>query len=88
VQEEAPGGALTAKEASANRRPLLAGADVIITTVEFCVSGTMIDAVLPSTLISGVSQSFRWGQSTLNWAGPVGSEGVSVVDVALTVFNP
>ena len=72
-----------------DRRPLLAGGEAIITSVEFSISGSMIDAVLPYTLIGDVPQSFPWAQSTLNWAGPVGSAGYQIVDgTSSSISNP
>ena len=74
-----------------DRRPLLlAGGQAIITPVEFNISGTMIDAVLPSTLIGAFPQSFLWGPNALDWAGPIGgSAGYVVVDTApRVIFNP
>jgi hypothetical protein len=71
-----------------DRRPLLTGGVAVITPVPFTINGTTIEAVLDSTLIGDVPPTFHWAPFTIDWAGPVGSEGVSVVDVALTVFNP
>jgi len=72
-----------------DRRPLLTGEEPIITPVEFDISDTMVDALLPSTLIGEVPASFEWGPLTFSWSGPVGSEGNHFVDVAaLAIFNP
>jgi hypothetical protein len=69
-----------------DRRPLLTGGEAVVTPVEFNINGTTIEAVLPFDLIGEVPTSFGWAPFTIGWAGPVGSEGVNVIDVALTVF--
>lgn len=71
-----------------DRRPLLTGGEAIVTSVPFTINGTMIEAVLAYELIGDVPSSFGWAPFTIGWAGPVGSEGVNVIDVALTTFNP
>ena len=71
-----------------DRRPLLTGGAAIITPVPFSINGTIAEAVLASTLIGDVPPSFRWGPLTIDWSGPVGTEGVNTVDIAETVFNP
>jgi hypothetical protein len=70
-----------------DRRPLLTGGEAVSTPVAFDIDGTTIQAVLPFALIGEVPESFEWAPFTIGWAGPVGSEGVNVIDVALTVFN-
>jgi hypothetical protein len=71
-----------------DRRPLLTGGAAVVTAVPFLINGTTIEAVLDYALIGDVPPTFQWAPFTIDWAGPVGSEGVSVVDVALTVFHP
>jgi hypothetical protein len=71
-----------------DRRPLLTGGQAVVTPVAFSISGTRVEAVLPFSLIGEVPPSFGWAPFTIAWAGPVGSEGVNVIDVALTTFNP
>ena len=71
-----------------DRRPLLTGGEAIITPVPFSINGTIVDAVLASTLIGAVPPSFHWSPTTFDWSGPVGSEGVSIIDGAEAVFNP
>jgi hypothetical protein len=71
-----------------DRRPLLTGGEAIVTPVAFSIDGTRVEAVLPFALIGEVPASFEWAPFTIGWAGPVGSEGVNVIDVALTHFNP
>jgi hypothetical protein len=71
-----------------DRRPLLTGGAAIVTPVQFSINGAIIEAVLASSLIGVVPPSFSWGPSTVDWSGPVGSEGVNFADRAETVFNP
>ena len=63
-----------------DRRPLLTGGEAIITPVPFSINGTMVEAVLASTLIGDVPPSFVWRLFTTDWAGPVGSDGARFVD--------
>ena len=71
-----------------DRRPLLTGGEAIITPVPFSINGTIVEAVLASTLIGAVPPSFHWGPFTVDWSGPVGTEGDNFADRAETVFNP
>ena len=71
-----------------DRRPLLTGGEAIITPVPFSINGTMVEAVLDFELIGDVPPSFHWGPFTVDWSGPVGSEGHNFVDSAETVFDP
>jgi len=71
-----------------DRRPLLTGGEAIVIPVTFSINGTTVEAVLAYDLIGDVPATFGWAPFTIDWAGPVGSEGVSVVDVALTTFSP
>ena len=71
-----------------DRRPLLTGGEAVITPVAFSISGTIVEAVLPSTLIDDVPASFHWAPVAFDWSGPVGSEGVHIVDSAEAVFDP
>jgi hypothetical protein len=75
------------KGTAIDRRPLLTGGEAVSTPVTFEIDGTTVQAVLPFSLIGEVPESFEWAPFTIGWAGPVGSEGVNVIDVALTVFN-
>jgi hypothetical protein len=76
-----------------DRRPLLTGGEAIITDVPFSINGTIVEADLASTLIGAVPPSFNWFYATVDWRGPVGSEGYGWLDVSWTdhpllVFNP
>lgn len=72
-----------------DRRPLLTGGEAIVTPVNsFSINGTVLEAFLPYELIGDVPASFGWAPFTIDWSGPVGSDGVNVIDVALTTFNP
>jgi hypothetical protein len=71
-----------------DRRPLLAGEEAILVPVQFSVSGTRVDAVLPSTLVGDVPASFVWTALTCSWSGPVGSEGIHFVDVGADAIFP
>jgi hypothetical protein len=80
--------------AAVDRRPLLSwappitgGGEAIITSVTFCIHGTIVEATLPAELIGAVPSSFGWFAGTGAWSAPVGqSEGHHLVDVA--IFNP
>jgi len=74
--------------AAIDRRPLLTGGEAVITPVAFKISGTIVEAVLPSALIGDVPASFHWAPVAFDWSGPVGSEGVQIVYLAEAVFNP
>lgn len=69
-----------------DRRPLLTGGEAIIAPVPFSINGTIVEAVLASTLIGDVPPSFGWQLHTRDWSGPVGSGGWNTVDFAKTVF--
>ena len=71
-----------------DRRPLLTGGEAIITPVQFSINGTIVEAVLASTLIGAVPPSFLWLLRTIDWSGPVGSAGFNAVDLANSIFNP
>jgi len=71
-----------------DRRPLLTEEEAILTPVPFSINGTIVEAVLASSLIGNAPPSFSWGPRTVDWAGPVGSGGFIPVDFAETVFNP
>jgi len=71
-----------------DRRPLLTGGEAIITPVSFSIDGTVVEAVLPSTMIGDVPPTFRWGVLTLDWCAPAGTNGHFQVDFAEAVFNP
>ncbi len=71
-----------------DRRPLLTGGAAIITPVPFSINGTIVVAVLASTLIGVVPPSFGWGPRAIDWSGPVGSAGYHFVDGANSIFNP
>ena len=72
-----------------DRRPLFTGGAAIITPVPFSINGTIVEAVLPSTLIGDFPPSFAWDPRTLNWSGPVGGAGFNAVDGAsFPIFNP
>jgi hypothetical protein len=70
-----------------DRRPLLTGGEAVITPVIFSISGTIVQADLPYTLIGDVPASFRWFAGTGCQSGPIGSsESHKLIDVA--VFTP
>lgn len=71
-----------------DRRPLLTGGEAIVTSVPFSMNGTIVEAVLASTLIGDVPPSFQWGPNTRDWSGPIGSNGDHGIDGAETTFNP
>ena len=71
-----------------DRRPLLTGGEAIITSVPISIDGTIVEAVLDNELLGDVPPSFVWGPATRDWAGPVGSNGNSSLDDAITIFNP
>jgi hypothetical protein len=73
-----------------DRRPILTGGEAIITPVPFSIDGTIVRAELASGLIGAVPSSFGWGPFTMNWSGPVGTEGCNFADYceAKPVFNP
>jgi hypothetical protein len=73
-----------------DRRPLLTGGEAILTAVPFSINGTIVKCDLASDLIGDVPPSFHWGAFTMNWSGPVGSEGCNFADYceARPVFNP
>ena len=71
-----------------DRRPLLTGGEAIVTPVPFSINGTMVEAVLASTLIGDVPPSFTWAPNTRAWSGAIGSSGEHGIDGAETVFNP
>jgi hypothetical protein len=71
-----------------DRRPLLTGGETIVTPVPFTINGTVVEAVLASTLIGEVPPSFAWHARTIDWSGPVGSGGYVFADGADTVFGP
>ena len=65
-----------------DRRPLLTGGAAIIIPVPFSINGTIVEAVLPSTLIGDVPPSFGWHINTIDWAGPTGSGSYLFADEA------
>jgi len=65
-----------------DRRPLLSGGAAIVTPVPFSITGTRVEAVLPSTLIGDVPRSIGWHLRTMDWSGPVGSGGYHFADSA------
>jgi hypothetical protein len=69
-----------------DRRPLLAGGEATITPVSFNIDGTVLEAVLPSTLIGAVPPSFTWRLFTSDRSGVL--RGGHTVDSAESVFNP
>ena len=73
-----------------DRRPILTGGEAIITPVPFSIEGKIIKADLAFELIGAVPASFHWGPFTMNWSGPVGTEGCRFADYqeARAVFNP
>jgi hypothetical protein len=72
-----------------DRRPLLTGGEAIITPLtSFSITGSTLQASLPFELIGEVPSTFGWAPFTIGWFGPVGTESVLVIDVALTVFEP
>jgi hypothetical protein len=70
-----------------DRRPLLAGGEVIITPVQFSINGTRVEAVLPFEVIGDVPQSFPWYLRTIDWSGPLGSSAFFAIDLANSVFG-
>jgi len=70
-----------------DRRPLLTGGKAIVTPVQFGIDGTIVEAVLPSTLIGDFPGSFAWGARTIDWSGPLGSAGFHPIDDAESIFN-
>lgn len=70
-----------------DRRPLLAGGEVIISPVTFSINGNLLEADLPFALIGDVPPSFGWDPFTWDWPGPVGkSSGFVAVDFAAATF--
>ncbi len=71
-----------------DRRPLLTGGEAIITPVAFSINGTIVEAVLASSLIGDLPSSFGWGPRTIDWSARLGSSGFHPVDDAESIFNP
>ena len=72
-----------------DRRPLLTGGEAIVTPLtSFSITGSTLQAFLPFELIGEVPSTFGWAPFAIGWFGPVGTESVQVIDVALTTFNP
>jgi hypothetical protein len=71
-----------------DRRPLLTGGEAVITPVPFVISGTIVESVLPFSLIGEFPATFGWGPRTIDWSGGLGSAGFHPIDDAESIFNP
>jgi hypothetical protein len=77
-----------------DRRPLLTGGELILTSVPFRIDGKILQADLASEVIGTVPASFPWGPFTMSWSGPVGTEAARWADYFdgyfedWAVFNP